>query len=110
MITQIHAVACGAEVLYSLSYGHSTHSNLGLFWINSADGSIFLTKRLDAYVGQRIELIIKAKTTLTSNSATFGIAVVDRKNGNFGTDTITIHIQVVSTLPFIVYFLYHNIH
>ncbi|CAG9540793.1 unnamed protein product [Cercopithifilaria johnstoni] len=96
IVTQIHAVACGAEVSYSLSYGHSiyhTNNNFELFWIDSIDGNIFLTKHLNAYVGQRIELIIKAETISTSNSVTFGIMVMNKKNGNSGTDTITIHVQ-----------------
>lgn len=108
IITQIHAVACEAEILYSLSYDHSTdrtHSNVELFWIDSIDGSIFLTKRLDAYIGERIELVIKAETTSTSNSVTFGVLVVNERNGNSGRDAITIHVQV---LIFDYLFLYRN--
>ncbi|VIO94296.1 Uncharacterized protein BM_BM7425 [Brugia malayi] len=95
MITRIHAVACDQEVLYSLSYGHasSIQSNLGLFWIDSTDGSIFLMKNLDEYIGERIELIIKAETISVFNSVTFGVMIVDKRNRNSDMDTITIHIQ-----------------
>ncbi|EJW84112.1 cadherin domain-containing protein, partial [Wuchereria bancrofti] len=95
MITQIHAIACDQEVLYSLSYGHSSsiQSNLGLFWIDSTDGRIFLMKNLNGYVGEQIELIIKAETTSVFNSVTFGVMVVDERNRNSGMDTITIHVQ-----------------
>ncbi|VBB26047.1 unnamed protein product [Acanthocheilonema viteae] len=96
IITQIHAVACEAEILYSLSYGNlinHTHSNLELFWIDSIDGSIFLTKRLNAYVGERIDLIIKAETISSSNNVTFGVMVVNKRNGSSDTNTITVHVK-----------------
>lgn len=98
IIAQVHAVACEAKVLYSLSYGRSIyriHSNPELFWIDSIDGSIFLRKRLNAYVGQRIELIIEAETILASSTVTFGVMVVRRPYENSSTDTITVHVKVV---------------
>uniref|UniRef100_A0A1I7VWP6 Cadherin domain-containing protein n=1 Tax=Loa loa TaxID=7209 RepID=A0A1I7VWP6_LOALO len=96
LITQVHAVACGAEVIYSLSYGNSSYrvqSNLGPFWVDSTDGSIFLTRGLNGYVGKRIEVIIKAETTSLFNNVTFGITVVGKRSGHSGTDTISIHVQ-----------------
>ncbi|VDP11182.1 unnamed protein product [Onchocerca flexuosa] len=97
MITQVHAVACGAEVLYSLSYDYSNyrnHSNFGLFWIDSTDGSIFLTQDPEEYIGQRIDLIIKAESTSFFNAVNFGVTVTDKRNRNSGSDRIkTVHIQ-----------------
>uniref|UniRef100_A0A915PHT5 Cadherin domain-containing protein n=1 Tax=Setaria digitata TaxID=48799 RepID=A0A915PHT5_9BILA len=96
VITQVHAVACGAEVLYSLSYGDShygSHTNFVLFWIDSIDGSIFLTEVIDAHIGQRLELIVKAETTSTSNNLTFGVVVIEKRNEKSGADANTIHIK-----------------
>uniref|UniRef100_A0A0R3RQB5 Cadherin-related tumor suppressor n=1 Tax=Elaeophora elaphi TaxID=1147741 RepID=A0A0R3RQB5_9BILA len=95
VITQVHAVACGTEIVYSLSHGHSidhTSRNIELFWIDPTDGSIFLTKRLNANIEERMELIIKAETMATSRSVTFGVTVNKRKE-NSGTDAITVHVQ-----------------
>ncbi|MCP9261910.1 Cadherin domain-containing protein [Dirofilaria immitis] len=95
MVTQVHAVACGAEVVYSLNYGYSNccnHSNLGLLWIDSADGSIFLMKGPEAYIGERIELIVKAETTSASNTISLILKVTALETRN-KIDTITIHVQ-----------------
>lgn len=115
LITQVHAVACGADIEYSLSSSHSSYrsqSNDAAFWIDSTDGSVFLMRSLDEYVGERIELMIKAEVQSLSNTTTFGVTVVAKGNGNSGIDTVVLHIQVVSTLSFTANFrsLEHRTH
>lgn len=96
VVAEVHAVACGAEVLYSLEYSTS-YRNSGIFesfWIDPVDGIIFLLDTANLHIGQRIDLLVTAKAASKNTTVAFGVTVVDKKDRNPGITTDSLHILV----------------
>uniref|UniRef100_A0A183DE24 Cadherin domain-containing protein n=1 Tax=Gongylonema pulchrum TaxID=637853 RepID=A0A183DE24_9BILA len=95
MIAEVHAIACGAEILYSFNYGNASYSMPGkpvLFWMDPVDGSLFLLKFPEMHVGQRIELLITAKTLSGNATVPLVIVVAEKKEENSGLITESLSI------------------